>query len=144
MIPRAPLFLGLAGLLPFIWGAVTLVSSDLAIWATQTIGPRFVGPFVMLNYGTIILAFMSGVLWGFATRDGQAINYALSVVPALWVFFMVGAGATSSAIFLITGFLGLLALDWHFSAQSLTPTWWMRLRILLTIVVVACLSLLVI
>ncbi len=144
MIPRAPLFLGLSGLLPFLWGALTLVSSDLAIWATQSIGPRFSGPFVMLNYGTIILAFMSGVLWGFATKSGAALNYALSVVPALWVFFMVGAGATSSAIFLISGFLGLLALDWHFSNQGLTPDWWMRLRILLTVVVVACLSLLVI
>lgn len=144
MIPRAPLLLGLAGLLPFLWGAATLVSSDLAIWATRTIGPRFSGPFVMLNYGTIILAFMSGVLWGFATKDGTPLNYALSVVPALWVFFMVGAGATSSAIFLIAGFLGLLALDWHFAQQGLTPKWWMPLRILLTVVVVTCLSLLVI
>lgn len=144
MIPRAPLFLGLAGLLPFLWGALTLVSSDLAIWATRTIGARFSGPFVMLNYGTIILAFMSGVLWGFATKGGQPLNYALSVIPALWVFFAVGAGAASSAVYLIAGFLGLLALDWHFANQGLTPPWWMRLRILLTVVVVACLSLLVI
>jgi hypothetical protein len=144
MIPRAPLLLGLAGLLPFIWGALTLVSSDLAIWATRAIGPRFAGPFVMLNYGTIILAFMSGVLWGFATRGGAPLHYALSVVPALWVFFTVGAGATSSAVYLITGFLGLLALDWYFSQQGLTPEWWVRLRILLSVVVVACLSLLVI
>lgn len=144
MIPRAPLLLGLAGLLPFLWGALTLVSSDLAIWATRAIGPRFAGPFVILNYGTIILAFMSGVLWGFAAKGGAPIHFALSVVPALWVFFMVGAGATSSAIYLIAGFLGLLVLDWYFFQQDLTPTWWMRLRILLTVVVVACLSLLVI
>lgn len=144
MIPRAPLYLGLAGLLPFLWGALTLVSSDLAIWATQTIGPRFGGPFVLLNYGTIILAFMSGVLWGFATKSELALNYALSVLPALWVFFMIGAGATSSAVYLIAGFLGLLALDWHFAQQGLTPDWWMRLRVLLTVIVVACLSLLVI
>ena len=144
MIPRAPLYLGLAGLLPFLWGALTLVSSDLAIWATITIGPRFAGPFVLLNYGSIILAFMSGVLWGFAVKSDQPLNYALSVIPALWVFFTVGSGATSSAVYLITGFLGLLVLDWQFSAQDLTPPWWMRLRILLTVVVIACLSLLVI
>ncbi|NNE87801.1 MAG: DUF3429 domain-containing protein [Silicimonas sp.] len=144
MIPRAPLFLGLAGLLPFLWGALTLFSSDIAIWTTQNIGARFGGPFVMLNYGTIILAFMSGVLWGFSTRGDKTLNYVLSVLPALWVFFMVGAGATSSAIYLITGFLGLLSLDWHFAQQALTPQWWMRLRIFLTVVVIACLSLLVI
>jgi len=31
-IPRAPLVLGLFGRIPYIWGAATLVSSDLAEW----------------------------------------------------------------------------------------------------------------
>lgn len=147
MIPRAPLILGLAGLIPFLWGALTLVSGDLANWGVQTLGARFVAPFVLLNYGQIILAFMSGVLWGFATRASgsrAAVGYALSVIPALWVFFTVGAGPGSSAIFLIAGFLGLLVLDWSFWRQGLAPEWWMRLRLLLTTVVVACLALLVI
>jgi hypothetical protein len=146
MIPRAPLLLGLAGLIPFLWGALTLVSGDLAAWGSGTLGGRFTGPFILLNYGQIILAFMSGVLWGFATRSHgarAATGYALSVLPALWVFFTVGAGVASSAIYLIAGFIGLLALDWSFWRQGLAPEWWMRLRILLTIVVVACLSLLV-
>ncbi len=146
-IPRAPFLLGLAGLIPFLWGALTLVSDDLAQWGVQSIGSRFIGPFVMLQYGTIILGFMSGVLWGFATRapkDQAAVGYALSVLPALWVFFTVGAGAATSAIYLIAGFIGLLALDWHFWRQNLAPPWWMRLRILLSVIVIACLSLLVI
>ncbi len=147
MIPRAPLLLGVLGLIPFLWGAATLVSSDLATWGVHTFGPRFTGPFVVLQYGTIILAFMSGVLWGFATRasgERAAVGYALSVLPALWAFFMVGAGPVSSAIYLIAGFLGLLALDWSFWRQGLAPEWWMRLRILLTAIVIACLVLLVI
>jgi hypothetical protein len=134
-------------LIPFLWGAATLVSSDLATWGVRTFGPRFTGPFVVLQYGTIILAFMSGVLWGFATRasgERAAVGYALSVLPALWAFFMVGAGPVSSAIYLIAGFLGLLALDWSFWRQGLAPEWWMRLRILLTAIVIACLVLLVI
>ena len=146
MIPRAPLLLGLAGLIPFLWGAMTLVSGGAAELGVRTLGPRFVGPFVLLQYGTIILAFMSGVLWGFATRapEGQAATgYALSVLPALWAFFMVGGGPTASAIYLIAGFSGLLLLDWSFWRQGLAPEWWMQLRILLTVVVVACLSLLV-
>lgn len=147
MIPRAPLLLGLAGLIPFLWGALTLVSGDLAAWGARTLGPRFIAPFVLLQYGTIILAFMSGVLWGFATKakgERAALGYALSVLPALWAFFMVGGGPVSSAIYLMAGFIGLLALDWAFARQNLAPEWWMRLRILLTVVVVACLSLLVI
>ncbi|MEM6891976.1 MAG: DUF3429 domain-containing protein [Pseudomonadota bacterium] len=145
-IPFAPLVLGLAGLLPFIWGAATLFSIALTNWGIETLGPRFVGPFVMLNYGQIILAFMSGVLWGFATKsDGEqaAINYTLSVLPALWVFFTVGAGPASSAIYLITGFVALLGLDFTFSKQGLTPDWWMSLRTLLTVIVVACLAVMV-
>ena len=146
MIPRAPLLLGLAGLIPFLWGALTLVSGGAAELGVRTLGPRFVGPFVLLQYGTIILAFMSGVLWGFATRapEGQAATgYALSVLPALWAFFMVGGGPTASAVYLIAGFAGLLLLDWSFWRRGLAPEWWMQLRILLTVAVVACLSLLI-
>ena len=141
-IPTAPLLLGLAGLLPFLWGAATMFVPSLESLGMQRLGPRFVGPYVQLAYGTVILSFMSGVLWGFATKaEGQraAIGYALSVLPALWAFFFVGGGPVSASIYLIAGFLGLLALDWSFARQGLAPDWWMPLRILLTTVVVLCL-----
>jgi hypothetical protein len=146
-IPSAPLYLGLAGLIPFLWGALTLVSDGAAQFGLETLGPRFTGPYVLLSYGTVILAFMSGVLWGFATKaDGQvaATGYALSVLPALWAFFFVGGGPVSAAIYLIVGFVGLLGLDWLFWKQELAPAWWMTLRVMLTVVVVACLALVVI
>jgi hypothetical protein len=142
-IPAAPLYLGMAGLLPFLWGAVTYLNGPLADWTVQSIGPRFVGPYVGLAYGTVILSFMSGVLWGFATRASgpqAATGYALSVIPALWAFFMVGGGPVAAGINLISGFLGLLVLDFAFYRWGLTPVWWMRLRLLLTAVVVACLG----
>ncbi|SDE26522.1 DUF3429 domain-containing protein [Ruegeria marina] len=142
-IPRAPLLLGLAGLIPFIWGAASYLSPALQAWGASMLGPRFIGPYVQIAYGQIILAFMSGVLWGFATRaeTGKATTvYVLSVVPALWAFFMTGGGPTSAAVNLIFGFLGLLMLDAAFAAWGLAPVWWMRLRLLLTLVVVCCLS----
>ncbi len=142
IIPRAPLILGLAGLLPFLWGAATLLIPDLGTWAQLNLGGRFTGPFVQLSYGTVILGFMSGVLWGFATKSEAWIGYALSVIPALWAFFMVGGGPTSAAINLAVGFLGLLLLDLQFWQKGLTPPWWMALRVLLTGIVV--LSLLVV
>jgi hypothetical protein len=141
-IPRAALLLGLAGLLPFLWGVVTLYSEEAARLTLDLVGPRFTGPYVMLQYGTIILSFMSGVLWGFATRAEGAVaasGYALSVIPALWAFFFVGGGPTSAAMYLMTGFVGLLGLDWMFWRQGLAPPWWMHLRVLLTVVVVVCL-----
>jgi hypothetical protein len=146
-IPRSALLLGLAGLLPFLWGASTVLVLDLADWGVRAIGPRFAGPYVLLSYGTVILAFMSGVLWGFATRaEGQvaATGYALSVLPALWAFFFVGGGPVSAATYLIVGFAGLLGLDWLFWRQGLAPPWWMRLRVGLTVAVIFCLSTVVI
>jgi len=141
-IPKSALLLGLAGLLPFIWGAVTIMHPDLANWTMQAIGPRFIGPYIGLSYGIVILAFMSGVLWGFATKTdgGQATTgYILSTLPALWAFFMVGGGPTSSAMNLISGFAALLVLDFAFWTWGLAPRWWMTLRVILTIVVVLCL-----
>ncbi|MDG1768094.1 MAG: DUF3429 domain-containing protein [Yoonia sp.] len=134
-IPRAPLLLGLAGLIPFIWGAMTILFPDLAIWGQMTLGGRFIGPYIQLFYGAIILAFMSGVLWGFAAKTDRAIGYILSVIPALWAFLMTGGGPVAAAMNLIVGFLGLLMLDWQFWRWGLTPPWWMQLRVLLTAIV---------
>ncbi|MDE4275684.1 DUF3429 domain-containing protein [Phaeobacter gallaeciensis] len=142
-IPLVPLALGLAGLIPFVWGAATLWLPDLQAWGSSHLGPRFVGPYVQLFYGSVILSFMSGVLWGFATKTSgakAAAGYALSVIPALWAFFMTGGGPLSAGTNLIYGFAGLLLLDCVFSIWNLTPHWWLRLRVLLTLVVILSLS----
>ena len=67
-IPRSALYLGLAGVLPFLWGVLTLYQPSLSEWTIKMIGPRFVGPYVQLFYGAVILSFMSGVLWGLQPR----------------------------------------------------------------------------
>lgn len=143
MIPRPALLLGLAGLLPFIWGVATLLLPALHSLTLDLIGPRFAGQAVLIGYGLVILAFMSGVLWGFAARGAEQswAGYSLSVIPALWAFFMVGGGAVAAIWALIAGFVGLLAIEWEFSRRGLTPRWWMRLRVMLTSGVVLCLVL---
>ncbi|WP_425098095.1 DUF3429 domain-containing protein [Tropicibacter sp. S64] len=141
-IPRAALLLGLAGVIPFAWGALTVLSAPLAEVSARTLGGRFTGPYIQLFYGAIILAFMSGVLWGFAskTTGGQAATgYALSTLPALWAFFFTGGGPVSAAVYLIGGYAGLLMLDWQFWRWGLAPPWWMRLRLLLSGLVILCL-----
>ncbi len=142
-IPTAPLLLGLAGLIPFVWGAATTWLPDLRAWGASELGPRFVGPYVQLFYGSIILCFMSGVLWGFSSRASgaqAALGYLLSVQPALWAFFMTGGGPVEAGKNLIYGFTGLLLLDIVFHFWELAPPWWMRLRLLLTAIVLLCLS----
>tara|TARA_R110002110_G_scaffold147727_14_gene338467 strand:+ start:7336 stop:7794 length:459 start_codon:yes stop_codon:yes gene_type:complete len=142
-IPPVALLLGLAGLIPFVWGALLV----LGIWAPGSFEvPKVLsgdGRLVMIRYGGIILPFMSGVLWGFATRaEGAqaAMGYGFSVVPALWWFFMPGAGVISALINLATGFAGLLLLDYMFQRWHLAPAWWLTLRLQLTIVVLLCLG----
>ncbi len=141
-IPRPALFLGLAGLLPFLWGAASAISPSLASTGQQLLGQRLTGVPCLIAYGTVILCFMSGVLWGFAARarDPDAWGgYVLSVLPALWAFFMVGGGQDAALSALIVGFVALLAADHQLSAWGMTPRWWMRLRLGLTVVVVPCL-----
>ncbi len=136
MIPRTALYLALGGLVPF------LVCAGVALSGNQVV-LRGAEDEIMLRYGIIILAFMSGVLWGFATNASgkmAAVAYGLSVLPALWAFF-TAVGPTPQALgALIPGFYGLLALDYYFWRAGLAPPWWLRLRLPLTAVVMVTLG----
>lgn len=143
-IPTGALILGLSGVLPFAWGAVTLLSEEAFNFGIENFGARFVGPLIQLSYGVIILCFMSGVLWGFATKMDEkngSLGYILSVLPALWAFLSMGKGPVSDTISLIVGFLAVLLIDRHFYLLKLTPLWWMNLRIPLTFLVISLLGL---
>lgn len=147
-IPRAPLVLGLAGLLPFIAGAIISAGAFNVDMGDPEQGgyPLIIasdGHKMLALYGTIILSFMSGVLWGFAAKAPPTwapVGFVLSVLPALWAFFMRGGTDADTVSYLLIGFLGLLVLDYYFFREGLTPPWWMRLRILLTSIVVICLA----
>ena len=143
-IPTGALILGLSGVTPFAWGAVTLISEEAFNFGIENFGARFVGPLIQLSYGVIILCFMSGVLWGFATKMDEkngSLGYVLSIVPALWAFLSMGRGPVSDTISLIVGFLAVLLIDKHFYLLKLTPLWWMNLRIPLTFLVISLLGL---
>ena len=144
--PLSAILLGAAGLLPFLWSVAVLrgwIGADMGDPADGGY-PLIVagdGAAWLLSYGTIILSFMSGVLWGFATRAERGDMwwaFGLSVLPALWAFF--NAGDTAAQLTHVAwGFLGLLLLDGHYQRRGLAPGWWMTLRLPLTAVVVACL-----
>jgi hypothetical protein len=143
-IPTGALILGLSGVIPFAWGAVTLISEEAFNFGIENFGARFVGPLIQLSYGIIILCFMSGILWGFATKMDEkngSLGYILSIVPALWAFLSMGRGPISDTISLIVGFLAVLLIDRHFYLLKLTPLWWMNLRIPLTFLVISLLGL---
>ena len=142
-IPNSALILGLSGLIPFFWGTVT--SLDFALENLKLIGlsEEYTGSRINLIYGTIILAFMSGVLWGFAANVGgkrQPIGFILSVLPALWAFFTFNGLLINPLAGLIIGFLGVFAIDVRFHYWQLTAEWWLSLRCILTLLVIICLS----
>ena len=133
-IPSGALILGLAGLIPFFWGALLILGFDAGRLPLPA-ALQGDGRLVLLRYGGVILPFMSGVLWGFATKTTGAratMGYALSVLPALWWFFAPGTGPVSALTSLLSGFVALLLLDYAFWRWGLAPRWWMSLRLLLT------------
>lgn len=139
MIPRPALILGLAGLLPFLWGALGVLVPQVSDQTTAVLGQRFGASYILISYGTVILCFMSGVLWGFATKTNAFVAYALSTLPALWAFFTIGGGAPRATSAVLIGFLLVFACDVQFARWGLTPPWWLKLRALLTAIVCACL-----
>lgn len=142
-IPRTALLLGLAGVVPFGWGVLTMQIDAVSQFTLAYAGSRFVGPFVQLFYGAVILSFMSGVLWGYSTKlEGKSatVGYSLSVLPALWAFFSASDSLEQTGQNLIIGFFGLLVIDWYFWSRGFAPSWWMKLRLLLTFLVTSLLA----
>jgi len=141
VIPRTALVLALAGTIPFIFGAAFSLA-PVRFGQALNMAPfaaAFFGPNIMAAYGRVILAFMSGVLWGFATKaSGKTapLAYAASTVPALYVFFGTSFDP-SPLVPLAIGFAGLLVFDYGFWRAGLAPPWWMRLRLLVTAIVLA-------
>lgn len=130
--PQIALWLTVAGAFPFLVGAAMV----LGFWPGE-------GRALISAYGVVILAFMSGVLWGFATRSSTVWPYALSVLPALYGFFFAlrhpWAMEGQALAHLIAGFIGVLVLDAVYQARGLAPRWWLTLRVPATAVVLACL-----
>ena len=142
-IPNSALILGLSGLIPFFWGTVTSLDFVLENLKLTDLSEEYIGPRINLIYGTIILAFMSGVLWGFAANIGdkrRPVGLTLSVLPALWAFFTFSGTLINPFISLIIGFLGVFAVDVRFYYWQLTPEWWLSLRSILTLFVIIFLS----
>lgn len=134
MPPRAAIALTAAGALPFV--AAALMTTGF--WPGD-------GRALALAYGTVIAAFMAGVHWGFAARGAALWPYALSVLPALHVFFTVPAHPWringDPLAHLIANFAALLVLDLLYQTRGLAPRWWLVLRLPVTGVVLTCLML---
>ncbi len=127
-VPLVPALLGAAGLLPPLIGAV-VAYGDLG-----SFGP-VAGGFI-LTYAALILSFLGGSWWAFASREDRPRWWLLllAVTPTLLVWSIlamrstVQAGLWTAALIAVT-----LPIDLLFHRRGLTPRWWMKLRVPLSL-----------
>ena len=83
----------------------------------------------------MILSFIGAVHWGMAMRgDRSPLWFVWSVIPALYAWQPVVFLDTRFALLaLVPGFLISWSVDRHATAAGLLPSWYMRLRHMLTL-----------
>ncbi len=137
--PGLALILSLAGTLPFIAGAATLWFGPAAYAAPAL--------HAIITYAAVILSFLGGIQWGIgvsvsetAPKSAQSL-FLLSVVPSLlsWAMLFIDTSAARLivSIFLF-GFVWLI--DGLLHLQKLIPNWFFRLRSIITPIVIASLT----
>jgi len=152
--PLSPLviFLGIAGLVPFVGLAMAAL-----FWGS--LGPITHIGVAMLAYGGCILSFLGAVHWGLALEQPAimlaqgvgAINRRrlfLGVMPSLWSWIAIYAGVVwaprGGILMEMIGFVLVLLAERAAYRQGALPAGYFPFRALLTAVVVlslaACLS----
>lgn len=136
-IPRAPFWLGTAGLVPF----VVLTSALYAL-------PEANAPVLLLwltGYAAVVLSFVGAIHWGVAMVHARmpeaerGVYMAWSVVPALAGWMGLLLPAEGGLLLLGAAFAVHYAVDRQFAQRFELPRWYLRLRGGLTSVVVLCL-----
>lgn len=125
--------LGVAGLLPFIAGAV-------ALWVAPREHRASIAT-ALAAYGASIVAFLGGLHWGLAARGAQAAaQYAWGVVPSLVAWAALLLPRHAGLAVLAGALVACYAVDRRvLPAQGLAG--WRPLRALLTTVAAAsCLA----
>jgi hypothetical protein len=136
-IPRPALWLGAAGVIPFAALALLMMIGGAGLLAPEQAGR------VLRLYAALILSFMGGAQWGLASASAGGPStraLAVSVLPALfaWATFLVPS--RPGLLALAAAFLALMLYDLWTVARGEAPSWYGRLRIGLTLAVVASLA----
>jgi hypothetical protein len=126
-IPPAALYLGLGGLIPFLFSLLMVMFFDIA-------GLEFLQMFI-LGYGAVILSFLGGVRWGDAlyARDGdnnaeqtQLLSFSIIAPLVAWLALLVPF--IFGLMMLITAFALQTWWDVQSALRQDIPVWYGRLR----------------
>mgnify|MGYP002633853819 FL=1 len=129
-IPRSALILGWAGLIPFVFGGIS-------IWIDIPINIKLGISQMTLTYGMIILSFLGGVRWGAAMVQSYKMDAALvlSVAPSLLAFATFFMPGQDASLALSIAFIGQGFTDHAAGRDGRLPGWYPNFRVMLTIVV---------
>jgi len=140
-LPFLAVVLGLAGLIPFILCGLEATSANTPAAA--------IAAQLLVMYGAIILSFLGGVHWGFtlASSSDVAEQHRLvgGVLPAVLGWLIVGVSLYTqmpvlALLLLIACYILGTAAEWHGHGLGLVPGGYITLRIGITVVVVAILT----
>jgi Protein of unknown function (DUF3429) len=93
---------------------------------------------IAVAYGAVILSFLGGIRWGDAISKGPAATLFISVLPSLAGFLALLINNFNGAIILCAGFAAQAM--WDFVAPGNLPNWFVKLRMAISAIVMACLA----
>ena len=135
-IPLTALLLGIAGLIPFVGTALSIL-----------IAPDFLGlgagllHMILVTYAALIASFLGGVRWGnaMAAIEHQRREFIIAVMPSLVAWLALATPRPYDVMMLIGVFLALGVSDLGLVIKGGAPRWYGTLRVGLTVVAVASL-----
>jgi hypothetical protein len=139
-LPPLAIVLGAAGLLPFFVAALNAAKAD--------IGSAQSSALPLITYGAVVLSFLGGVHWGFVLEGpptfAQRSRLGLGVVPGLlgWGAALLGVWGQPflGLSLLIAGFVLTAVVEGRARKLEMVPAGYMVMRWILTVVVVAVLT----
>lgn len=135
-VPRAVLAFGAAGLIPPVATAGALI-------ALPAEPARDLAWIVLVFYGQAILSFLGGAWWAFAARAPRLGLLALAIAPSLVAVALLLAMLSPELRMPATAALALVIAATPLADRALgalTPAWWMRLRVPLSIGLALCVA----
>ena len=129
-IPKVPLCLGLAGLIPFWALAIGLGQTGLRPWDSGALDSALV------TYAAVIISFLGGIRWGLAVarsdRQDAPVHYIVSIIPSLVAWGLLILPEPKRLLCL--GVLALLLgpIDQRLVPAGFAPPWFGQLRLILS------------
>ena len=134
-----PNLLGFAGLIPFLYAVISIIfnfpNSDYFIE-------------IAFVYGALILSFIGAIYWGISLQTYFSsvkikinINYLFlwSILPSIlgFVYFLIIS--KNAKILIMVGFIICQFVDEFMNHYKILPKWFIKLRRILTLIVVTTL-----